>query len=597
MNYLIKKISYVILALALIVSVAPHFTPTVEASGCTITSGKFYNYPENFNNKDILNAAKPDAFIRIISTGDCTGWQGMITLKKINTVFDDPLPMPKIAFDFKGSPTDVELHVGEMGCDSNQTPNCLIGALIEPFRGLPNGQNNYGAPFDIKNIQNQTYNYNCKHTNACTNDIQWLPVKTSNVQQCIVTGLKWIPSGDQEKLLSSGANPSVDALITMTGCSGQKIDLDVVELDQTPDQTVFTTSITPQGDIPSYTVHLYPGETGCFEMDPFCNYYLKTTVQPTNAAPIYFSSEDKPAGDLKYHCIGACDQPWSDKPGETNPTDLSGNPGIGTAPDQIYSGLSEALGKSFNIKTDSLGSFLNSIIAFVIGIAGVFTVGAIMYDGFSYWQAEKEGSTTGVSKVKGRVWKRLLGLLLLFTMYTLLRTINPDLLNLTPRIDLATLTGDQAIALSEEGYDIKDQKNAPTKQQLQDAVNKYNTKSAYINNEYIPARDRAIGNASKGIKLMATVHAIQEGFYPVNSNGKLVGTRSYINHNPGNIGNTDKSNTAAEQNVTYPTLEDGIRAQATYINKVASNQHGAYKLGAHIQSPEQLSSGSYVSSN
>ena len=52
----------------------------------------------------------------------------------------------------------------------------------------------------------------------------------------------------------------------------------------------------------------------------------------------------------------------------------------------------------------------------------------------------------------------------------------------------------------------------------------------YIHSEYLPALAK-INNISRGVKLLMTAQAIQEGFYP--------GARAYRTKNPGNIGNTD----------------------------------------------------------
>ena len=126
----------------------------------------------------------------------------------------------------------------------------------------------------------------------------------------------------------------------------------------------------------------------------------------------------------------------------------------------LDSGLAEIL-KMKTIDTSSLGGFINSIIAFGIGIAGVVTVVMIMYDGFSYWSAGNDGNEAKMGKVKGRIWKRLLGLVLLLTVYTILRTINPDLLNLVPRINYAALSPDEAGDNTETGASTSDQSAAP----------------------------------------------------------------------------------------------------------------------------------------
>ena len=127
----------------------------------------------------------------------------------------------------------------------------------------------------------------------------------------------------------------------------------------------------------------------------------------------------------------------------------------------LDSGLAEIL-KTKTIDTSSLGSFINSIIAFIIGIAGIITVIMIMYDGFSYWSAGNTGGTSKMGEVKGRIWKRMLGLILILTIYTILRTINPDLLNLVPQINYAALSPDEGGDGSETDSIPSDQSAAPT---------------------------------------------------------------------------------------------------------------------------------------
>ncbi len=87
-----------------------------------------------------------------------------------------------------------------------------------------------------------------------------------------------------------------------------------------------------------------------------------------------------------------------------------------------------------------------------------------------------------------------------------------------------------------------------------------------MKNEYLPAMEKALAGSPKGLKLLCTVMAHKEGFRP--------GTRSYRTNNPGNIGNTD-----AGSNVALNTLEDGIRRQRDYINRIVAGKNSAYPMG------------------
>ncbi|GAB5417092.1 MAG: hypothetical protein Crog4KO_19580 [Crocinitomicaceae bacterium] len=84
--------------------------------------------------------------------------------------------------------------------------------------------------------------------------------------------------------------------------------------------------------------------------------------------------------------------------------------------------------------------------------------------------------------------------------------------------------------------------------------------------EYLPAMEKALAGSPKGLKLLCTVMAHKEGFRP--------GTRAYRTNNPGNIGNTD-----AGSNVALNTLEDGIRRQRDYINRIVAGKNSAYPMG------------------
>ncbi|MDC0257793.1 peptidoglycan-binding protein [Crocinitomicaceae bacterium] len=87
-----------------------------------------------------------------------------------------------------------------------------------------------------------------------------------------------------------------------------------------------------------------------------------------------------------------------------------------------------------------------------------------------------------------------------------------------------------------------------------------------ITNEYIPAMEKALAGSSKGMKLLCTIMAYHEGFKK--------GSRSYRTNNPGNIGNTD-----AGSNVSVKTLEDVIKRQRDYINRICAGKNSAYPMG------------------
>lgn len=87
--------------------------------------------------------------------------------------------------------------------------------------------------------------------------------------------------------------------------------------------------------------------------------------------------------------------------------------------------------------------------------------------------------------------------------------------------------------------------------------------STEILKEYIPAWNKV--DAPKGVKLLCLIMADHEGFRK--------GTRSYRTKNPGNIGNTDNGS-----NSSCATLEDGIKLQIKYFNKILEGRSKSFPL-------------------
>ena len=104
----------------------------------------------------------------------------------------------------------------------------------------------------------------------------------------------------------------------------------------------------------------------------------------------------------------------------------------------LFSGFASALGGKFdNIQNaDSIGGLVNALIAFGIGLGGVLAVAMIMYQGFLYMKTD---NTNTKLNTKSKIINTIVGFLLLLTIYTILKTINPDLLNLMPGISLEQL--------------------------------------------------------------------------------------------------------------------------------------------------------------
>jgi len=91
------------------------------------------------------------------------------------------------------------------------------------------------------------------------------------------------------------------------------------------------------------------------------------------------------------------------------------------------------------------------------------------------------------------------------------------------------------------------------------------TLNATIKEEYIPALNTALPNATKGLRCLLIAMTHQEGFQKR--------SRSYRTKNPGNIGNTDSG-----ANKQIATLSDGVKLQADFITAITNGQKKAFPL-------------------
>ena len=114
-----------------------------------------------------------------------------------------------------------------------------------------------------------------------------------------------------------------------------------------------------------------------------------------------------------------------------------------------FSGFGSALLNRFQGlgNSSSLSDFLNALFALIVSIGSVLAVVMIMYEGYSYFASTRDGRVVAAAETKQKIIKIVLGFLLLLCIYTILRTINPDLLNLNVNISGLTIAGQDGIDL------------------------------------------------------------------------------------------------------------------------------------------------------
>jgi uncharacterized membrane protein YgcG len=78
-------------------------------------------------------------------------------------------------------------------------------------------------------------------------------------------------------------------------------------------------------------------------------------------------------------------------------------------------------------QSQDLTTFINRLFFLMISIGGMLAVGKLCYAGWLYMMGESYGS---VKKAKGIVGNVVIGLLLLLSIWLILKLINPEMLNL-----------------------------------------------------------------------------------------------------------------------------------------------------------------------
>ena len=85
-------------------------------------------------------------------------------------------------------------------------------------------------------------------------------------------------------------------------------------------------------------------------------------------------------------------------------------------------------GGGFITTIPALPDYIVAIFQFALMAIGIICLGAFIYGGFSYLTSA--GSPSAMNDAKDRIFSALLGLIILFSAWLILNTINPELVNL-----------------------------------------------------------------------------------------------------------------------------------------------------------------------
>jgi hypothetical protein len=86
---------------------------------------------------------------------------------------------------------------------------------------------------------------------------------------------------------------------------------------------------------------------------------------------------------------------------------------------------------------EKIGEFVKYVIVWAFRLAGVFAFIMILFAGFQYLTAG--GNTNQQKEAQERIFNAIIGIILLFSFWLILNTINPDILK--PKTDLPSPTG------------------------------------------------------------------------------------------------------------------------------------------------------------
>ncbi len=291
---------------------------------------------------------------------------------------------------------------------------------------------------------------------------------------CVVNSAHFTTYGEQpssfyeeNEILENPSNPrpQVSVSINTTGCEGKTLNTSIINIAETPISYVQALTdkalVVPEGGILNITMRT--GEDGCSAMAGSfdCKYFIKIVTSDgvkyrtkdshiLNGFSGVWTVLDDPKGVLTYeqHGVTAEDK-WvfeQSNGGTPTPVDPTAGTTATTGGDEnTYELISDLpllteLGENLDSIPDGsgIGGILNAIFTIAIGIAGILAVVMIIYHAWEYLTTE---SITTKVLLKDKLLKIVLGILLLLGSTIILRTINPDLLNLEPNIDNITNFG------------------------------------------------------------------------------------------------------------------------------------------------------------
>lgn len=429
-------------------------TTTPTGSGvCTITSARFINVYGNRPDGWFSDNEPPTVTLQIDTSG-CAQDAISVSISERDTGTDDDITvLDNTTFYIPDTGSlQINLKAGEDECEQTAlTHDCEYQIEVWPF--ATNGASGVQDNFVSFNNPQGFLRYDCDDT--CDED--WQLISNNGLSngfdnECNnITGAKFKNVfGEQENTwYREDLRPQVEIEITTGNCAGKKIELQLEDTDWEGDDDIYVFDnaefIIPDNNI--LLIRAYAGEDECEQDTGFdCEYSLIATGDS-----VEYESVNHSQGTLLYDCDGVCDDDWQiifhtgvDENGvavyqEFNPENFSADPndpcyietnGVGEIDDNCYSLLAPLPGLT-NVKNTRIGEYINLIIPIIIGIAGVLAVVMIVVGGIQYMTTD---AFAGKSDARETITKAIIGLLIALGSYVILKTINPNLLQIEPNI-------------------------------------------------------------------------------------------------------------------------------------------------------------------
>jgi hypothetical protein len=462
---------------------------TASAAECIITSAKFIldaNTPNSINHFFTDDTSQPEVKLSIAGE-NCNRQTVNISLIEGGAIDDfiEPLINQQFMFPDQGN-LEITTRAGETKCSILFNPNCEYLIKVTVYNTITKQITQTFTNSDI-------LKFNCS-PDGCLKSWEFVSdnqPEDSPFKICRVTKA-WFdphmtastPKKDIEDFFFDSNKQKVNVHVQTNHCVGKTIEVSILENDHgylydssniaTKDSQGNTTddaiSVLDDKDFiidskENLTITLRAGEDECEQKTTLandtigisgvgidCEYYIDVSY-PTTDGKGTFNSIGKTAGLLAYECENSCDEPWGfvgdSITVDQEATELESLTGL-TDPNsackdnpdcyELFAGFGKALGEKFaTVKPSSLGDFINMLVMFAIGIFGIILFVRIFLLGFQIAQDKKDGKVVALSDTKEELLKAVGGFILLLCIFIILRTINPDLLNLTPRIDALSL--------------------------------------------------------------------------------------------------------------------------------------------------------------